>query len=251
MLNNPNFLQANWNAPANIKTIITTRIGGYSTGQFDSLNLALHVSDNPEIVIKNRNLLKKYLPSEPFWLNQTHNNYVINLDNVESNSNLIFDASITSVRNKVCAILTADCLPILLTNKKGTFVAAIHAGWRGLLNNIIENTINMLKPDSTILAYIGPSICEKHFEVGNDVFNKFTNISPKNLNYFKEKTSVNKEIKYYCNLIEIAKDLLLNAGLDSKNIWVSNECTYCNNDLFYSYRKNNVTGRIASLIWLE
>ncbi len=252
MLNNLKHLQANWDAPINVKTAITTRIGGYSKNQFSNFNLALHVGDDPDIVLKNRNILHNYLPSQPFWLNQTHSNSVINLDDKHNPLDFNYDASISKTKHQICTVMSADCLPILLTNVNGIFVAAIHAGWRGLLNHIITNTINMLNADnSTMLAYIGPSICQNHFEVGSNVFNSFNSISKKNADCFKKQTGIGKEVKYNCNLIELAKIELLSLGLNPKNIWISGECTYCNSELFYSYRKNNVTGRIASLIWLE
>ena len=270
-----NMLVANWPAHKRVKTLITTRDGGYSIDEFNSLNLALHVNDNPEHVLHNRKLLQQQLPDKPYWLNQTHSNKIINLDTIHHNptnvetalkqsesedefdletgiSPLKYDASITTCRNKVCVVLTADCLPILITNKQGTFVAAIHAGWRGVENSVIKNTIQASNSDlRDILVYIGPAICQNHFEVGGEVLEQFTSLDPANAKFFIEKTTAGTTGKYNCDLTGIAKLQLLNLGVLDSNIYLSNLCTYCREDLFYSYRKQNITGRFASLIWLE
>ncbi len=250
MSNNLKFLTANWSAPKHIKTLITTRIGGKSFTPFDELNLATHVGDNLDHVMANRKLLLEYTPSRPYWLNQNHSKNVLNLDSIKTNDQIDqeYDASFTSKPNQVCSIMTADCIPIFLTDLTGTFVAAIHAGWRGVLDGIISSTLGQIKIDkSNIIVYIGPSICPKHFEVEKDLLEKFRRLSKTNQDYFNQRNST----KYECDLVGIAKLQLNNAGILDKNITLSNLCTYCNEELFFSFRRDGITGRIAHLIWID
>jgi YfiH family protein len=241
MLNN--FLFANWNAPKNVKTLITKRVDVDNK----PFNLALHVGDQQSNVYHNREILAKYLPNNPQWLNQTHTNLVLDLDQPYTTPPN-FDAALTHTIGKVCVVMTADCLPIFITDINASFVGAIHAGWRGVETQIIANAINLTKvAPKSILAYIGPSICAKHFEVGMDVFDIFTKLNKNNTSFF----SLKNNNKFECDLIGIAKLQLLNLGVIENNIYLSGQCTYCNNDLFYSYRKEKSTGRFASLIWLE
>lgn len=272
MLKN-NFLTANWNAPKNIKTLITTKYYPIENNSCDSnpseatsytlkehsttsnhklcFNLATHVNDDINIVMKNRDVLNQFLPSIPYWLLQTHNNNVLEIDKIGSQISEYhdYDASITNDKNKICVVLTADCIPILLTDQSGSFVASIHAGRVGIEKNIIKNTIQKCNSKSTeILAYIGPAICAKHYEVGADILEKFKNLDTRYSQFFTKKTTVNK---FDLDLNGIAVMQLLDCGLSLNNIYHSNICTYCNSDKFYSYRKNNHTGRFASLIWIE
>ena len=198
-------------------------------------------------------MLQQTLPSTPIWLNQTHSNNILNINakcdgdnkNVLNNE---FDAIIITKPNIVGVVMTADCIPILITNKHGSFVVAIHAGWKGLYNNIISNTINKLgEPMDNILVYIGPTICKEHFEVGTELYQSFIELDINYKTQFKQKNNS----KYLCNLVGIAEMQLLKLRVTSLNITKSHFCTYCNNNEFYSYRKDGVTGRIASLIWFE
>jgi YfiH family protein len=271
-------LKANWNAPKNVKTLITTRIFNIATMQhvvepYGNFNLALHVDDNPQDVIKNREYLRKSLPSNPYWLNQTHGNHIINLNSIEDSSHannatdntaqnhvLNYDASYTTNSNTVCAVMTADCLPILLTNTAGTVVAAIHAGWRGVLNGIITTAIKQiltqenLSPED-ILIHIAPSICKQHFIAGGDVYDSFIALDPINHKFFDQINNADhiqsNKPTYHCDLIGIAQLQLLNLGILTQNISLNDVCTYCEDKLFYSYRRNNITGRFASCIWLQ
>lgn len=247
---NTNITIPNWTVPKNIKAIVTTNNNGNSIGKYQSFNLATHVGDDMKAVIENRNVLAKLLPSQPIWLTQTHSTKVLNLSNKNTLIpvyNNEYDATITNQPLQVAAILTADCLPILLTDKNGSFVAAIHAGWRGLLNGIITNTLTMLHSinPSNILSYIGPSICQRHFEVGSELYDRFSEKDCTNSQYFTHSS----DNKFLCNLAAIAKQELLNNGLIINNITSSGICTHCNNE-FYSYRRDGITGRFASLIWL-
>lgn len=248
MSNKPYVLTANWNAPAQIKTLITTRIGGVSQNNYSSFNLAMHVNDNPNHVSQNRQILNEYLPNKPIWLNQTHSNLAIEIDNSTTDIIHDYDATLTRIKNIVCTVMTADCLPILLTDINGSFVSAIHAGWRGVANNIISNAVNLtnVRPKD-ILAYIGPAICQKHFEIGYEVFDIFTQLNSHNQQFFIKKDNN----KFDCDLAAIAKLQLINQGILANNITQSDECTYCNDKLFYSFRRNSITGRFASCIWIE
>lgn len=157
-----NFIIPNWPAPANVKALQTTRIGGVSHAPYASLNLGAHVNDDPIAVAKNRQLLSLYLPSEPVWVNQVHGVEVI--DAAKSSCLQNADASFTTKPNVVCVTMTADCLPVLLCDKYGSVVAAVHAGWRGLCDGAIEAAVNKLAVDKReILAWLGPAIGPKGF----------------------------------------------------------------------------------------
>jgi len=245
-----NFITPNWAAPISVGCLITTRIGGVSVAPYNTFNLGTHVGDAPELVMQNRLILEKSLPGKPFWLNQSHSDNLICLDNTSSDAlNLHnYDASFTCQKNKVCVVMSADCIPILLTDKKASFVAAVHAGWRGVENNIIGKTIHTSGLQSAnILAYIGPAICKNHFEVGQEVFEMFVHQNIDNQHFFSEIG----DDKFHCDLTAIAKAQLLRLGLLEQNIYLSDMCTYCNEELFFSHRRDEVTGRIASLIWLS
>ncbi|MBP9743640.1 MAG: peptidoglycan editing factor PgeF [Burkholderiales bacterium] len=250
MNTNPLFITANWNAPKHVKTLITTRIGGVSTGNYNSFNLAMDIGDNSQLVLQNRQILNSHLPHHPYWLKQIHSNQVIHLEQPGITAEIIpeADASITLLPQNVCVVMTGDCLPILLTDIMGSFVAAVHAGWKGLYKEIIVKTLKLSQTNpQNILAYIGPSICQKHYEVNEELFKLFTNLDKENAHFFIDKPHK----KFDCNLTGIAKLQLIQHGVLEPNIFMSNECTYCNEELFYSYRRNNITGRFASCIWLS
>ncbi len=238
----PVFLQANWHAPAHVKTLITTSINDF--------NLALHVGAPTEEVMHNREMLNQIVPNSPKWLNQTHSTNVINWDNKFDYIVLDADASITTKKNTVCVIMTADCLPILLTSRNGDFVSAIHAGWRGLNNGIIAKTLAELSEiaKEEILAFIGPAIDQECFEIGAEVREQFLSKDNSTEQYFQATANSDK---FMGDLRGIAAYQLVNLGVQSSNIYNSKICTKCHNDWFYSYRANPKTGRIASLIWLE
>lgn len=242
------FVYPHWATSPKVHSLITTRQGGLSRAPYDSFNIATHVGDDREIVLANRKLLELSLPNSPFWLNQTHSNKVVCLNSSTLAEDILnYDACFTYHKNLVCVVMSADCIPILLTNKNADFVAAIHAGWRGIESNIIENTIKKVNaPAYDMLAYIGPAICKSHFEVGIEVLDLLVHSNNKNKQFFAPGNSN----KFHCDLVGIAKLQLLNLGLPEVNIYLSNRCTYCTQELFYSYRREGITGRIASLIWL-
>jgi len=239
------WINADWKAPENIKAVSTTLIGGYSTHHFKSNNLAMHVGDHPSDVVKNREQLlqKLALPSEPIWLEQTHSTKVVNVHQTDLRK---ADASIAQKSGFVLAVLTADCLPVLLTNSNGTEIAAIHAGWRGLVGGIMENTISSMQTNpSELLAWVGPGICGNCFEIGGDVLDIFVS-HPMFENAMIHQTNT---YKWLFNLKALAVKILQKSGLNLINN--SNYCTFERADLFYSYRRAMKTGRIATLIWIE
>lgn len=237
------FIIPQWPAPDNIHCAITTRDGGVSLEPFSSFNLATHVNDDTSNVLNNRKLLsqKLKLPSEPVWLNQVHSNVVVNA--ADNNLNINADASFSDKANIVSIVMTADCLPVLFTNLEGTVIAAAHAGWRGLLNGILENTLaKMAVAPEKIIAYLGPAIGPNSFEVGEEVKQQFTAENSQTKSAFIKC----KDNKFLADIYQIARLRLYSAGI--KNIYGGGLDTMTD-PRFYSYRKQSITGRMASLIW--
>ncbi|MES2203961.1 MAG: peptidoglycan editing factor PgeF [Pseudomonadota bacterium] len=244
-----------WPAPKNIKAYCTTRYPGKSVDPYAEFNLALHVGDDKECVLKNRQDLmqRANLPSTPKWLNQTHSNIALLAETISSELAPNADASYTQKPNEVCVVMTADCLPILVTNKAGTEVAAIHAGWQGLAAGVIENTLLKLssKP-SELLIWIGPSIHQANYEVGEDFYMKFAEThSQKELNAAFVGAAGGRPLKWLANVPLLAVQRLIRLGVNIDNIYLSNECTYANPEKYFSYRRDAATGRMASLIWIS
>jgi YfiH family protein len=242
----PGFLKPDWPAPSSVHALVTLRTGGFSTGPYASFNLAAHTEDNPETVSKNRALLRTYfkLPSEPVWLQQVHSNWMIEAGPDTGCAEA--DGSWTSVMGKVCAVMTADCLPVLICNQKGTMVAAAHAGWRGLHKGIITNAVSVFNADpAELIVWLGPAIGPKAFEVGADVIRSFTAINPENASAFQPSDDQH----WLCDLYALARLEL--AGLGVTAVFGGDQCTYTDEQRFYSYRRDNITGRMASIIWLE
>ncbi len=234
-----------WPTPDCVKAVSTTRIGGFSLPPYDSFNLATHVEDNPVVVKKNRDYLVQIaqLPEQARWLDQVHSNKVITSPGWHEGVQA--DAMVSTVPNHVCSIMTADCLPILLCNKQGTSVAAIHAGWRGLASGIIEETLLRFPDDpSNIIAWLGPAIGPEQFEVGHDVYDAFS--AP----YFdRDEAFIKRDADhYFTNIFQLARQQLNHLGITT--ISGGEHCTKSMSDQFFSYRKNNVTGRMATLIWI-
>lgn len=237
-------LHANWLAPKHISALTTTRQAGVSLGSYTSNNLALHVDDTQKHVQANRAALRAHLnlPDEPVWLNQTHTNTCVR---VEDEILRDADAAVTSSITHPLAIMTADCLPIVLCNQAGTEIAAIHGGWRGLLNGIVENTLaKMHSPRNTLMAWTGPAICKNCFEVGQEVADAFIQryafTAPAFRPYHK---------KSFGNLPEIAEFILKKHGVHA--IYHADACTFEQKNSFYSYRRAQQTGRMATLIWFN
>ena len=237
-------LMANWPAPPNISALTTTRLMGASPVPYDGNNLALHVGDQDEFVQRNRNELAKRLslPCQPAWLNQTHTNHCVI---VEDDPERHADASITRSTTQPLAIMTADCLPILLCNRAGTEIAAVHAGWRGLLNGIISNTINkMHAPAETLMAWIGPAICQRCYETGTEVHDAYISHYPFTHDAFHHSAS-----GVHADLPKLAELILNASGVNA--VYQSEACTFELEKKFYSYRRQAQTGRMATLIWFN
>jgi len=240
-----NFFIPEWPVPFHIKSMQTLRLGGKSQGKYSSFNLATYVNDNINAVNFNRQLLNQYLPSTPFWLNQTHSADVVELPSPLLNA----DASFTKDKHIVCAVQTADCLPLLLTNSEGTMVAAIHAGWRGLLNGVIENTLHKMNlPSNKILIWLGPAISQNHFEVGSEVRESFCEKHDEAKKAFK---SVSNQ-KCLADIYMLAKIRLHAYGVTQiyGGSMTEDYCTFARHKNYFSYRRDGETGRMASLIWI-
>ncbi|NHB92481.1 purine nucleoside phosphorylase YfiH [Photorhabdus cinerea] len=235
----------NWPQPTTVKTCSSTRLGGISLPPYDSLNLGKHVGDNPDVVDQNRQILAEVaeLPQQPVWLEQVHGTRVVRLNGqpVENNK---ADAVYTNILGQVCAVMTADCLPVLFCSSDGDEIAAAHAGWRGLCAGVLENTIRQFKakPDQ-IQAWLGPAISAKEFEVGNEVMDAFV-VQNSDLS----KAFVHFGEKYLADIYLLAKLKLQSIGV--KAIFGGAECTVNNKEKFFSYRRDGITGRMATLIWL-
>jgi polyphenol oxidase len=239
-----NYLIPSWPTPAHIISFTTLKTEGNSTGHYNSYNLAHHVDDNPDHVKKNRRQLidNWSLPIEPQWLNQTHSTRVISLTEQIEDSNA--DACITTDLNRPCVVLTADCLPILLCDQSGQEVAAIHAGWRGLLNGIIDNTVHAMQHSANhLLAWLGPAIGPSAFAINNDIKQQFMTKNPAYRQAFKTKNNT-----IYGDLYNIARNNLKALGV--RNIYGGDYCTYTDHSCFFSYRRQNITGRMATLIMI-
>ena len=237
-------IHPDWPAPANVRSLSTTRIGGCSKAPWDSLNLGSNTGDNPEAVAANRARVRDALPTEPAWLNQVHGNAVVELD--AQSADLQADAAISRRSGLVCAVLTADCLPLLLCEKSGSAVAAVHCGWRGLAADIIERSIRSLGyPAEQLIAWMGPAIGPEHYEVGMEVFEAFTENSAEAGGAFTPGRPAHWQLDLYA----LARIDLVRLGVSA--VYGGGFCTYSDAGQFFSYRRDGETGRQASLIWLE
>lgn len=241
------FIQPNWPAPANVKALQTTRHGGLSVAPFNTLNFGDHVNDNALHVVQNRQLLSSFVPTEPVWLNQVHGVRVINAAFSQCVEEA--DASFTKQHSVVCAVMTADCLPIILCDEAGTVVAAIHAGWRSLCDGVIEATVSAMSTENAhLMAWLGPAIGPNAFEVGIEVRDQFILQDAAAKLAFKPHGE-----KWLGNLYQIAIQRLNKIGVT--NIYGGGVdehfCTFSDETRFFSFRRDQVTGRMASLIWLQ
>jgi YfiH family protein len=239
-------IKPDWDAPKNIVAFTTTRQGGVSVAPYDSLNLGIHVQDDPIAVRKNRvKLMEQFnLPQEPAWLTQTHSTIVVK--NTLDYSLCEADASFADEPDLVCTVLTADCLPLLVCDKQGTQVAAIHAGWRGLADGVIEATIERLSAArEDLLVWLGPAIGPRVYEVGEDVYQAFIDHDQKAKLGFRAHTPN----KWLMNVYALAHQRL--SALGVLHISGGEHCTYTEAEKFYSFRRDGVTGRMASMIYLK
>ncbi|MDZ7751202.1 MAG: peptidoglycan editing factor PgeF [Gammaproteobacteria bacterium] len=240
----PQLHPCQWPAPANVKAHFTTRRGGHSAPPFHGFNLAGHVGDRPADVAANRRLLRRHLPAEPCWLEQVHGTRVITAGETTA-APAIADGSLTRRRGVVCAVLTADCLPILMCDAAGTQVAAIHAGWRGLAAGVIETGLAAFPEPRQVHAWIGPAIGAAAFEIGGDVRDALGDHPSAPATAF----SAGRDGHWHADLAQLARARLAHAGVDS--ISGGGWCTAREEAHFFSYRRDGTTGRQASLIWLD
>ncbi len=249
----PGFIQPDWPIPSNIRSLITTRYGGVSDKPYDSFNLADHVGDDAGAVSKNRSILADKVGTDTHWFRQVHGIGVARLSSVSKSVSGEADAVYTRDIKQVCTVLTADCLPLLLVNKNGDEVAAVHCGWRGLAGGMLPAVIKTFRARaSEIMVYLGPAISQVHFEVGSDVFDAFLK-AQKQRRYAENveesfTQSPTEQAKYYADLYRIAHAEL--SGLGVRDIYGGGFCTFSDAQ-FYSYRRDQQTGRMASLIWIE
>jgi len=233
-----------WPAPAHVKSLQTTRKGGTSAAPYDSFNLGSHVGDNPLAVTRNRMLLAPLMPSEPVWLNQVHGVTVADAGHAGCLPQA--DASISAHPGAVCVVMTADCLPLLLCDDKGSVVGAAHAGWRGLCDGVIEQTVHAMQvPASSLMAWLGPAIGPAAFEVGAEVRAAFVAKQPQAATAFVAGV----DGKWMADIYQLAR-LRLNA-LGITRIYGGDLCTYNDPERFYSYRRDGASGRMGTFIWLS
>ncbi len=250
-------IKPDWPAPDNIVAFSTCRTGGISTDAYDCFNVAFHVNDNPAHVAENRQrLLRQCDGLEAIqWLKQVHGNDVICCDDLAANSvsdqSPVADACYSQKVGVACAVMTADCLPVLFCDTQGQQVAAAHAGWRGLAAGVLENTVQQLGIEpANIMAWLGPAISQAHFEVGPEVRQVFLgSVMPdqqaKLNRTFKPGSARNNH--YFFDLYQAARLRLHNIGVT--NIYGGDFCTYQDSQRFYSYRRDGETGRMATVIY--
>ncbi len=237
-------LVPDWPAPKNVRSLQTTRIGGVSVAPYDSLNLSGNVGDLPLSVGRNRMLLEPLLPSEPIWLKQVHG--VTVADATDAGCWPEADACVSSHPGAVCVVMTADCLPVLLCDDRGSVVGAVHAGWRGLCDGVIEHAVSAMGvAPGTLMAWLGPAIGVTAFEVGDDVRAEFIARDPKSTAAFVPHAPN----KWRADIYQLARLRLSGLGVD--RVYGGGLCTHTDHARFFSYRRDNVTGRTGTLIWLD
>lgn len=246
-------IQPDWPAPRGVRALATTRQGGVSRAPWHSFNLADHVGDEPQAVASNRALLRRGLPAEPQWLNQVHGTRCV--DAALAAPGTSADASFTRQPGVVCAVLTADCLPVLLCDDQAGVVGVAHAGWRGLAAGVIEATVAAMgEPGRQLMAWLGPAIGAQAFEVGDEVRENFLAHDALAANAFAASANG----KWLCDIHQLARQRLHALGISrvfaagaGGNAAAPEHCTLGNASRFFSYRRDGTTGRMASLIWLE
>jgi YfiH family protein len=245
----PQLLDFEWPLPAGVRSAFTTRLGGVSAPPWDSFNVGAHVGDSLMAVAANRARLKALLdlPAEPAWLSQVHGIAVHDLDGPPSASQSpTADAVVTRERGRVCVIMVADCMPVLFSSRAGTCIAAAHAGWRGLVSGVLEQTVRALgTPGGDLTAWLGPAISREHFEVGDEVRAAFIAADAGASDAFERNASG----RWQADLVALAKRRLRALGVTdvSGGEW----CTFADRARFFSHRRDGKGGRLAALIWRE
>ena len=238
----PDWIVPDWPAPPGVRAFVTTRAGGTSSGPYASFNLGLRTADDPARVAANRAALRALLPAEPVWLTQVHGSRVIDADYPPQAREA--DAAVARRAGTVCAVLVADCVPVLLSDRAGSTIAIAHAGWRGLAGGVIENTVLAIdRPPAQLLAFLGPGIGPRAFEVGADVRDAFLGSDPG----AGEAFAPHAPGKWLADLFALARRRLARAGVPS--VFGGGLCTHSDPGRFFSHRRNPVTGRMAAVIW--
>lgn len=242
-----------WPAPANVRSIISTRNGGCSKGPYAGANLGDQVGDDPAAVASNRDLLRQQTGVEHWpWLRQEHGVELVNFSHSDFSVGACADAVYSRQIGLACAVLTADCLPLLICDAEGTQVAAVHAGWRGLAAGVINKAIaSFVAAPADLLVYLGPAIGPQHFEVGEDVYRAcealFTPMGG-GTEWREHFAPAARPQHYFADLYGLARSILTRLGVH--RVYGGNFCTYAEHERFYSYRRDRVTGRMVSAIWL-
>lgn len=240
-----NTFAADWPAPRQVRTLITTRKGGVSQGVFGSLNVGAHVGDDAQCVAENRARVQRQVPVTIAYLNQTHSNQVVQAASALNQLHNA-DAAVDSSGQVACAVMTADCLPVLFCDRAGSIVAAAHAGWRGLASGILQNTVAAMKVNPLeIMAYFAPAIGADSFEVGQEVWDVFVGQHPNAESAFRPLG----DGKYLADIYQLARQILQREGVNQ--IFGGEHCTVIEREHFFSYRRDGQTGRMLSAIWLQ
>lgn len=244
---NVQFIEPDWPAPDAVRAFVTTRVGGLSKPPYDTLNLAAHVGDTPEAVAANRERLAErlVLPEEPRWLEQVHGVHVAMAEDVRRGATAADGVCARNPR-QVCAVLTADCLPVMICDRDASVVVAAHAGWRGLASGVVEAAVDATNLSGRrLLAWLGPAIGPRAFEVGDEVRAAFLDHDGAAASAFV----AHGEGRWLADLYALARQRLARCGVNA--VYGGHWCTYSEPGRFYSYRRDGATGRMAALIWLE
>jgi len=248
-VSDPALLQFEWNLPHGVRAAFTTRLGGVSRAPWDSLNLGIHVGDEPAAVAANRGRLRHLLrlQTDPAWLNQVHGTNVADLDaSPPASTPVTADAAVTRDSGRACVIMVADCLPVLFASRDGRRIGAAHAGWRGLAAGVLEDTVAALGvPAGELTAWLGPAISQRHFEVGAEVRDAFTHHDAGATAHF----TPNSRGRFQADLVALARRRLAALGVSDTHggTW----CTFAERERFFSHRRDGRGGRMAALIWRE
>ena len=235
-----------WPAPPRVRAFVTTRSGGVSEGAYASMNLGMSSGDDAQRVARNREIVREILPEAPRWLAQVHGTDVLELDRDEPAGRPKADAAVSRTRNRVCAVLTADCMPLLLCDLRGDAVAVAHAGWRGLAAGVVENAFRSLGAQAQeTIAWMGPAIGPAAFEVGPEVREAFVAHDARAASAFIG----HKPGKFMADLYALARQRLEAVGV--RGIFGGGFCTYADADRFFSYRREKQSGRMGTFIWME
>ena len=249
-------LVPNWPAPPQIGAVCTTRAGGISKAPFDSLNLGRYVNDEAAAVTENRARVRALLPADPVWLKQVHGTRVWDADFAHTEGVIEADAAVTTQTNTVLTVMAADCLPVLISSPDGRVIGAAHAGWRGLVEGVLENTVDAMQAKTGLsdadqyLAWLGPAIGPKAFEVGEEVRAAFHEHAQKHALPSPAEAFIaidNKPGKYWANLYQLARQRLLSKGLT--HVYGGEFCTVRDQTDFFSHRRDGLSGRFAAFIW--